>query len=34
MKKILLGVLLFSTSVSFIILGVLLYNFVTILETL
>ncbi len=34
MKKILLGILLFSTSVSFIILGVLLYNFVTILETL
>lgn len=34
MKKFLLGILLFSTSISFIVLGVLLYNFVTILETL
>lgn len=34
MKKILLGLLLFSTSISFGVLIYLLYNFVNILETL
>ncbi len=34
MKKIWLGLLLISTSISFIILAYLLYNFVTILNTL
>jgi hypothetical protein len=34
MKKILLGLLLISTSVSFIVLGYLLYSFVMVLQTL
>ena len=34
MKKFLLGILLLSTSISFVILGYLLYNFITVLETL
>jgi len=34
MKKIWLGILLISTSLSFIILGYLLYNFVATLQIL
>ncbi len=34
MRKIILGILFFCTGISFIILGYLLYNFITVLETL